>query len=622
MIVLSVGCDSHAKLQSLTGAEKDATAVWDHLVSSGQYDRTRSVLLKSPSLQELRLGIDRALSGVGRIDVLTVFFAGHGCFHRSNYFICCRDTDPSRLSFTALTIAELTAIINDVAPMHTNIILDSCNSGGAGSDIIRAVNPEVVLHGLPMSISLLAASRAPQLAYETGDGGEFTQAMIDCLVGKTRVQTSRPLLDVEDIARTVGPIVAAAHPGQEPLNWGLNLAGTAALCRNPHYESPTDAPRFHVDRISPTSAIGAATLTQGAKLWELWTSIESGCDRPGLLAAIGGVVDAPGVTDAEAAAFVHGLSRSIAGRCKRSQDLLAHSDALSVLCCSILSRSAAPLVRSLLKELITSRLQYAVDVTDAIHAAIHRDKYWLLSPGSGPADMFYLPLRIMRLLGWVANNLLCRRWLGLADEGYSDIANKLVTSVTQHYLGAIVAVSEEQSPYILSCGIGLETVSCESAKKIAQAIFDSSINSGGNITRVVPEASTVLGYLLASASGSFKEQPVARPNHLLPALICAAKSFGVCDTWDESLHRLDGISMGVFMPDRLCDFGQAKIGKGATHLLHIGHGVWTCADVWRALESWIKMYVDAGLPDPAVMAAACIAAEANPDRVPYFIAAS
>ena len=78
--LLAIGCDAYAELNPLTGAEADAAAIFELLIQPqiGDYDANRSRLLRSPTLQEVRLALTDMLFGDQPLDTVTVMFAGHG----------------------------------------------------------------------------------------------------------------------------------------------------------------------------------------------------------------------------------------------------------------------------------------------------------------------------------------------------------------------------------------------------------------------------------------------------------------------------------------------------------------------------------------------------------------
>lgn len=91
--LISIGCnayDQFDKLPLLDGAEADASRVHELLIRDeiGGYDPEISALLLSPRESECRHAISSALGIQGGLDVLTVYFAGHGMVDPGGFYLC------------------------------------------------------------------------------------------------------------------------------------------------------------------------------------------------------------------------------------------------------------------------------------------------------------------------------------------------------------------------------------------------------------------------------------------------------------------------------------------------------------------------------------------------------
>src|SRR5918995_925188 len=105
-ILVSVGCDSYTAdpdYGDLSGAEEDARRIFRALVPSGDYNTNTSRLLLSPTHTELSREID-ALFDLSQIEVLTIYFAGHGEVKGGFCYLCPSDVRGDRLSTTALSL--------------------------------------------------------------------------------------------------------------------------------------------------------------------------------------------------------------------------------------------------------------------------------------------------------------------------------------------------------------------------------------------------------------------------------------------------------------------------------------------------------------------------------------
>src|SRR5262249_21009536 len=144
-LLVAVGCDQYEHLNRLSGAEADARAIFEILTgATGEYDRGESKLLLSPSLGELKETLNDTLFTNQPIEVLTLFFAGHGGVGSGTYYLCMKDTRPDRLSITGFPLVQLFTMISECSPQQVNVIIDACQSAGAQFDISLLAKSEII----------------------------------------------------------------------------------------------------------------------------------------------------------------------------------------------------------------------------------------------------------------------------------------------------------------------------------------------------------------------------------------------------------------------------------------------------------------------------------------------
>ena len=188
-VLVCIGSDTYDRLAGLSGAEKDARAIFDSLATrSGDYDQKASRLLLSPELAAIQSALNAAFPTNTDPDVFTFFFAGHGAVKAGSFFLCTKDAHPDRLSTTAFPIISLFSLINEMRPRQVNIIVDACQAGGSSFDLGQLVRPEVIGSSQASSIAFLGACSSDQFAHETHEGGVLTQELIKCLTGGTMPQ--------------------------------------------------------------------------------------------------------------------------------------------------------------------------------------------------------------------------------------------------------------------------------------------------------------------------------------------------------------------------------------------------------------------------------------------------
>jgi hypothetical protein len=107
---------------------------------------------------------------------------------------------------------------------------------------------------------------------------------------------------------------------------------------------------------------------------------------------------------------------------------------------------------------------------------------------------------------------------------------------------------------------------------------------------------------------------------LLTAVLLSAALRNLDDLYDFDLVALDHRTCNIFVPSSYNDFGQDRIVDGANFGFDIGHSVWTLQDVrdgFRARSTAIESAAK-GMSQER-LAAAMLASQAMPDRLPLFL---
>src|SRR5687768_10779500 len=119
-IAFCVGCNSYDVLPPLNGAEEDARRMFDALTDErlGSYHPTKSQLLLSPTLSEVRSTIEEMLYSGDQIDDFTFFFAGHGGVVYDALYLAFRDADNRKMAISAFSFSELARITVAARPVQ------------------------------------------------------------------------------------------------------------------------------------------------------------------------------------------------------------------------------------------------------------------------------------------------------------------------------------------------------------------------------------------------------------------------------------------------------------------------------------------------------------------------
>jgi hypothetical protein len=544
-----------------------------------------------------------------------MFFAGHGAVRAGSFYMCLSDTSPEALSVSGLSIISLFSMINEFRPQQVNLIVDSCQAGGSTFDVSNLLKPEVVGASFSPSIAFLGACGEDQTARESQSGGVLTNALIPFLTGENEIQTRQPFLDLIEVGAEVSRQLRASGSGQKPVAWGLTLYGDGHFAKNPHFNPDPIARRFPLPEPTANSAVARRIQSHAADLWEEHRLIGEEFSAPRLLRLIRKVSDddKSGITTLH---LVNGLARTLALRADDGDDLLARSSCLGTCAIALLPFLDVAEARNCARELLIDRSSLDHRHRSELAKRLNADADTLLHPSGVAGDLFYLPVRVTKLLGWIGAGFLIDRIIG-SDSPAADYFN-LAEHIIASYPNSLVAVSEEQAPYLY-----LFLKACEAcgyddlARDVLQRTYASFADRAGKITRVGVDGTTACKYLLALArSQSDKHTPApANPSYLCPILLLFGERLGLGDAWQ--LKDLDRLSIAYFLPETYRDFSELVIGRGINHTLKIGFGMWSLTDFKRKFDGTLDSLT--GFEDKEQVALAIVAAMLLPDRVPLLL---
>lgn len=612
--LLAIGCDAYDYLDRLNCAEADADALFTLLIkpSIGDYDVERSRLLLSPTLQEVRGALATMLFEGEALDTLTITFAGHGAVSSGSFYMATRDSRIHALSATALSLADLFRMIAEAAPKQTYLVIDACESGGLISDLNVILKSEVMgKFGTP-GITLLATAASNEDAVEAGGHGIGTAALLECVRGEIFLQDGSPALELVEIGRAVSQRVSASG-AQTPVVWGLNLYGPSSFCKNPHF-GMSDAPLRSVltgwPNVVTTNAIRAGL----PRLWEPYVAVPTRWKPREFLDQLAPIMDTLKDDPSVLLSFIKRVSGTFAMRAQESQDRFCEIEVRAVCAIALLPFSDEPKVIEILgvqsieiAELVELAIGNVIDAVDAY-------RYALVTGGLG--DLYHLPIRLSKLMGWAGFAVHARRVMGLnADVAASRLAS-LLNRIFDTYSLSLVAMSDCQTPYILSaitaCAeLGLR----DAAERVLGYMFASTVACGGRVARSDLDASKILDYLIARGNqpAQLAIETIAQPTELVLALLRLSRLFDLAEEFDTSLSALDHLALNAYLADNYEQFGQEYIMGGTNAVFLVGHDFWTIAEMEAAWPSF-------PVPDqPAVAMTALLASLLFPDRSPWFL---
>ncbi|WP_296583270.1 caspase family protein [Xanthobacter sp.] len=627
-MLIAIGCDAYDNppLQPLTGAENDAMTIFEHLVAKdwGEYDQAQSKLLLSPTIAALRSTIETALFSGPPIEELTFFFAGHGGVKDNSYFLCLKDTDVSRMSLSALSMTQLFSWITEAKIRHTNLIVDACHAGGVVHDIGVLLNPNVIGKAGSLAISILAAASSDEYAGESDGAGHCTSALMSCLKGETPVQTTRPSLDLVEVGQVVSRTMQGT--GQSPVCWGINLFGISQLAKNPHFSGGN----AHISETFPGLASDGAgnehIRAASDAIWEQYLSLTREFDAERFLDVLQPVCANLEEEPAVAAAFIMGLAATFGARVAATGDhfdvaRLQSACAVALLPMAASSTHCADAIMQLSKEVVAS----ISEGIDQLLADFTESTYALLSKDGGIADYYFLPLRLMSILGWLGAAVHIQATSGASTAVIAPKAAGLVRLIMAHYSNSIVPVSDELTPFYVSFAAAADALGCEEELESISGLLLTILHQRGGWT-AVPGLSgeDALRFLTGVTGGrcdAFRNI-LANPTSLLPAVLLVMDRSGLADIADGAMKGFDHMNINIFVPNDFSTFGADLIDNGTNFSLNIGHNVFSVSDLvaeWSKIEEHLS--ADAILASPAVRISSVLASLLRPDRVAWFLVA-
>jgi len=185
---LVVGIDKYLNISSIAGCENDACAVAKLLESNE--DKTPNYAIEiavascntdtTISRAELREALKKLFANDYHGDVL-LYYSGHGALEQTGGYIATSDAIKNDLGIPMHEVLQWACMSG---AREVLIILDCCHSGDLGAIPLLATTGQTnLLSILKENMTIMAASKATQVAVEASGHGLFTSALIDALEG-------------------------------------------------------------------------------------------------------------------------------------------------------------------------------------------------------------------------------------------------------------------------------------------------------------------------------------------------------------------------------------------------------------------------------------------------------
>src|SRR5262245_53988811 len=181
---LLVGIDHYQHIPALNSCVADATSLLDMLQSheNGEPNYDCRILASSEenlvARELLRPQLESLFHNVK--DHILFFFSGHGKSTKTGAFLVTQDgtkNDPG------LPMDELLKLANDSSARSILLILDCCYAGHLGDPSLFQDREELQKAFIREGVTILAASRSTERAYERQGHGVFTKLLLGALGG-------------------------------------------------------------------------------------------------------------------------------------------------------------------------------------------------------------------------------------------------------------------------------------------------------------------------------------------------------------------------------------------------------------------------------------------------------
>jgi hypothetical protein len=588
--LIAVGCDIYDqfdRLPLLDSAESDAARLYDVLLQDeiGGYDPGLSSLLLSPRGDACREALASALAVQGGLDVLTFYFAGHGVIDKGSFYLCMRDASVEQLWRTGLSLTHVFGMLAGAQPRHVNIIMDACFSGGVVSDLGLLMRPEVIGPAGSISITLLAMSALDRESLETPAGGIGTSALLRCIMGEAFVQNSSSSLELTEIAPVLCEHVAQ-QSSQEPAWYALNHTRKSPFCRNPHFQ--TDP----ADTFSQFSPRAFLRLMQP-------------------------ILASHSLVPREMMADVERLTSGLLERAQSTRDAFKLVEVRGTAAVALLEyASTSQQVRAYLSDMAARVSDDVKSLLLQICARLSGERLALAQSGCGVADLFYSPLRLTRILGWIGAAYHIDRGQGREASFPLGALEQLAECIITTYAGSFALMSDAQAPDLAIAFTAMHLAGLhQPAEALLGLLFHSVQGVRGNIADAHLSSDRVIHYLLAREGGNFEDISVlARPSEAVTVLLCLGGLFGLGETFDLDMDRIDGLPLNAYLADDFTLFARERIPRGRNVSFLIGE------DLWRVSDLELNWPEETPAPRDSVTGAAVIlAALLFRDRVPWHL---
>lgn len=127
------------------------------------------------------------------------------------------------------------------------------------------------------------------------------------------------------------------------------------------------------------------------------------------------IIGATSSDPADAATFASGLASAFSIRAADSSDVFRCAEAAATCNVALLEYADHAAVQPVILNLATQSLDLTSAAIEETARLLKRNEYALLSDDTAFGDLFYLPMRLSRILGWIGAQHYIGQWAGGTD---------------------------------------------------------------------------------------------------------------------------------------------------------------------------------------------------------------
>jgi hypothetical protein len=455
--------------------------------------------------------------------------------------------------------------------LQLNVIVDACNAGGLAADLARVLGERAQKSLGATSISILAGAGPDQPARETLEGGRLTSAIADILEGTTVIQRWSPYFEMSQIAEAVVRLPTVAS--QSPSYWGMNIRGANPLCANPVFD-----PASAIVASPESYFVGNVPLSpdQLETLRVFLHRLQTEGYRPDLLRPVQTAISS--LPDNQQVSVLLGLSDTVEfyerdrTQCPPDREIM--------LMQSLLPLAGSAAVKAIF-DLHASRLvRRAIERLAFLKGQLLIEPRTLVRGKSSFGALFFLPVRISLLLGWIG---FCAD--RTTDETIRSELRQLSELIITNYSNSLVAIDDRQAPGIFCFLISAIKLGWnDHASTVLSKTFANVLRTNGQIAKQNSTARERLHYLLHRYDGTKLVGITQKPTELVFSLLAFGAIVGKDGVWDPHLAKIDHLSINAFIASFPMHFGDETMIDGRNVSMVIGEQFFTLADLRKLIR--------------------------------------